>query len=130
VNIQEAKGNGLAKFAKVLIMLVRLVAIIEIGLGIWIAAGSGFPYLKAHIGLGFVMALSVFLLAVIAAGRRVYGLAIIGIVLAILIPVVGFKQLPLPATGGMGAIQYAHVIAVLAAIGVAEALSGRLKRSA
>jgi hypothetical protein len=123
------KGSGLAKFAKVLIMLVRLVAVIEIGLGIWIAFGKGYPYLKAHIALGFVMALSVFLLSMIAATRREFTLMIVGIVLAVLIPVIGFTQLKPQYAGSIGPVQYAHVVIVLAAIGVAEALHARIKRA-
>jgi hypothetical protein len=75
------------------------------------------------------MALSLLLLALVGAKRRLYALMVIAIVLAVLIPAVGFKQLPLQAAGGMRAIQYVHVVVVLAAIGVAEALHGRIQRS-
>lgn len=118
------------KLAKVLIRIVRLVAIVAIGLGIWIASLSGLPYLKLHIALGFVMALCLLLLAVIAAARRAIPLAVIGIIFAILIPVTGFKQFPLKFGSAMGAIQYVHVAIVLLAIGVAEALHGRIKKLA
>jgi hypothetical protein len=120
----------LAKLAKVLIMLVRVIAIVEIGLGVWIASAKGLPYLKVHIALGFVMALSVLLLALIAAVKRVFGLFVVGTAFAILIPVVGFKQFPLKFGPALGAPQYLHVLIVLAAIGIAEALHGKIKRTA
>ena len=118
------------KLAKVLIMLVRLIAVVEIGLGVWIASLSGLPYLKAHIGLGFGMALLLLLLAVISFTRHQAMVGVLGLIFAGLLPAVGLKQFPLKFGPNLGAIQYAHVVIALCAIGVAEAMYGKIKRAA
>ncbi|HVZ18735.1 MAG TPA: hypothetical protein VG897_16585 [Terriglobales bacterium] len=111
-------------------MLVRLIALIEIGLGIWIASISGLPYLKAHIGLGFVFALLLLLLAVTSFVQHQVSIGIVGLLFAILLPAVGLHQFPLRFGSNLGAIQYAHVLITFLSIGVAEAMYSRIKRSA
>ncbi|MGZ4787617.1 MAG: hypothetical protein ACXVZV_03715 [Terriglobales bacterium] len=120
----------MAKLAKVLIMLVRLIALVEIGLGIWIASISGLPYLKAHIVLGFCVALLLLLLAVISFTRRQVMVGVLGAIFAGLLPAIGLKQFPLKFGSNLGAVQYAHVAIALLSIGVAEAMYGKIKRSA
>jgi len=120
----------LAKLAKVLIMLVRLIALVEIGLGIWIVSISGLPYLKAHIVLGFCMALLLFLLALIGFNRHQVIVGVLGLIFAALLPATGLKQFPLKFGSNLGATQYAHAVIALLSIGVAEAMYGKIKRSA
>lgn len=110
-------------------MVVRLVAVISIVMGILIWQGSGLQLLGAHIGLGFLVTLCLLVLGIIALMRRQTALGIVGIVLALLLPYAGFKQFPL-AFGTFGLAQIAHVIVVLAALGVAESLNGRIQRAA
>lgn len=111
-------------------MLVRLIAVVELVLGVSIASAKGLPYLKMHIGMGFAMALLVAVLAMIAAVRRAFVMAAIGIVFAVLLPVIGLQQFPLKFGPALGAVQYAHVLIALGAIGVAEALHGAIRKRA
>ncbi len=111
-------------------MLIRLIWIIEIGLGIWIASLSGLPYLHAHIGLGFTFALLMAILAIIGVTKKKTGLAVAAFIFAVLLPVVGLKQFPLKFAPALGMMQYLHVVIVLAAIGVAEALHSKIRKAA
>jgi hypothetical protein len=112
--------------AKVLIMLVRILGLAAIVVGALVWTGSK-PYLGPHIGLGFTVATLVFVLAVIAMLKKAVVPGILGVVFAVLLPVVGFMQLPLvPHT--MGAIQAAHIFVALAIIGVAERLYSGISR--
>ena len=84
--------------------------------------------LGPHIGLGFVVATVVFVMAIIAMIRKAVVPGILGVVFAMLLPVVGFMQLPLiPHT--MGAIQAAHIFLALAIIGVAERLYSAIQHA-
>jgi len=120
----------LLKLSKVLVMLVRLAGVVAIVLGIAVSTGRGLPLLNAHIGLGFVVALCLLLLAIIALTRGILGLGIVGLVLAVLLPVAGFLQFPLKFGTALGATQIGHVVIVLASLGIAEALAGGIRRRA
>ena len=102
-------------------MLVRLLGLAAIVIGglLWMNAYE--PYLKPHIALGFCVVTLVFVMGVIALTKQAVGLGIAGILLALLLPMIGFMQLPLVAraTGGM---QVAHIAVALCVIGVAERL--------
>ncbi len=130
VKLSSAEGASLKTFAKVLIMLVRLIAILSIVFGIMIWSGTGQQFLGAHIGLGFLITLCIGLLAVIGLANRVIPLGILALVFAVLLPVVGLKQFPLAMSPNFGLIQTLHVIVVLAALGIAEALHARVAKSA
>ena len=118
----------MAKFAKVLIMLVRLIWLIELGLGIWIASIKGLPYVKVHIALGFAVALLLLLLALIAATRKLILPVVLGCGFAILLPSIGIEQFPLRFAPHLGPIQYAHVVVALATIGVAEYIHSAIRK--
>lgn len=106
--------------AKVLIMLVRIVGLAAIVLGALLWAGSK-QYLAPHIGLGFLVAMVVFVLAVLALLKKAVVPGILGVVFAVLLPVFGFLQLPL-TFHTMRAIQIVHIFVALAIIGIAERL--------
>ncbi len=113
--------------AKVLIMLVRILGLTAIVVGALLWSGRQ-NLLGPHIGLGFVVATVVFVMAIIAMIRKAVVPGILGVVFAMLLPVVGFMQLPLiPHT--MGAIQVAHIFLALAIIGVAERLYSAIQRA-
>lgn len=114
--------------AKVLIMLVRLIWLVELGLGISLASAKGLAYVKLHIGLGFTLALLLFILAMIGLVKREIVPAILGIIFAVLLPYIGLQQFPIKFGPALGMIQYAHVVIVLLAIGVAEMLHAKIKR--
>ena len=119
----------MAKFAKVLIMLVRVVSLVLIVFGILIWSGNSPQLLGAHIGMGFLVAVLIGLLAVLALARRAWPLGILGLVAAAALPWVGLKQFPL-AFRHFGAMQIAHVLIVIAALGLAESSYAAIKKSA
>lgn len=116
------------KFAKVLIMLVRLIALVELGLGAAIFLGKALPYMKLHIGLGFGMSFLLLLLAGVAALKKLTGPVLIGTILAFLLPYIGLKQLPINFGRAISPVQYAHVFIALAAIGAAEYIHAQIRK--
>jgi hypothetical protein len=112
---------------KVFIMLVRLLALAAILLGGLLWSG-GEHYLAPHFICGFLISTVVFVLAVTALIKHAVVPGILGVVFAVLLPVVGLKQLPL-TFHAMGAIQIAHVAIALATIGVAESLYAAIRRA-
>ena len=119
----------MAKFAKILTMIVRVLFVVELVLGV-LVAGVRLQYLEVHIGLGFLVAICVALLAIMACMKRLFGLGIVGLFFAILLPITGFKQFPLKFGSQIGLIQIVHVVVALAAVGLAEALHAKLRKSA
>ncbi|MGC2210820.1 MAG: hypothetical protein WA532_11985 [Candidatus Korobacteraceae bacterium] len=107
--------------AKACIMLVRLLGLAAIVVGVLMWMHAYDPYLKPHLALGFCVVTLVFVMGVIALTKRAVGLGIAGILLALLLPMVGFLQLPLVARA-MGGMQVAHIAVALCALGVAERL--------
>jgi hypothetical protein len=114
--------------AKALIMLVRVLGLAAIVLGSLLWFTNHQSYLPPHIGIGFCVAAAVFVMAVIALTRKAVVPGIMGILLALLLPMVGFMQLPL-VFHSMGALQVAHVAIALTVIGVAERLHSAIHRA-
>ena len=110
-------------------MIVRVLFVVELVLGV-LLAGVRLQYLPAHIGLGFLVAICVALLAIMACVKRMFGIGIVGLFFAILLPITGFKQFPLKFGSQIGLIQIVHVVVALAAVGLAEALHARLRKAA
>jgi hypothetical protein len=124
-SVESGFGRSLA-LTKVLIMLVRLLALAAISLGGLLWAGHE-RYLAPHLICGFLLAAVVFLLAVMALIKHATIPGILGVLFAVFLPVVGLKQLPL-TFHTLGAIQVAHVVVALATIGVAESLYAAIRR--
>jgi hypothetical protein len=114
--------------AKVFIMLVRVLGLAAIILGslLWVTGHES--YLGPHIGVGFCVAAVVFVMAVIAMIKRAVVVGVAGLLLAILLPLAGFMQLPL-RYHATGAIQVVHVCVALSVIGVAERLYSSIRRA-
>jgi hypothetical protein len=108
-------------------MLVRVLGLVAIVLGSLLWSGHQ-QYLGPHIGGGFLVAMVVFVLAVIALTKKAVVPGILGVVLAVLLPVIGLKQLPL-TFHTWGAIQVAHIVFALATIAVAESLYAAIRRA-
>ena len=113
--------------AKSLIMLVRVLGLAAIVVGSlsWITGQR--LYLGPHIGLGFCVAVAVLVMAVVAMAKGDVVLGVIGLLLAILLPLIGFMQLPV-VFHSMGAIQGIHIALAFTAIGVAERLYSVIRR--
>ena len=118
----------MAKLAKILIMLIRALSLAAIIFGAMIWLGTFPQLLPSHIGLGFLIALSLAVLSIVALARRVFALGLLGLVAAILLPVIGLRQFPL-AFRHLGPIQVAHVIVVFAALGIAESTYQAIRRT-
>jgi hypothetical protein len=105
---------------KALIMLVRVIGLISIVLGAMLWAGHE-TLEGAHIGLGMLIALLVFVLSVMALVKKAVVPGAIGVVLSLLLPVIGFMQLPL-TFHTLRMIQVVHLMVALSIIGLAERL--------
>jgi hypothetical protein len=106
-------------------MLVRVLGLAAIVLGALLWSGHR-QYLGPHIGGGFFVAIVVLALAVIALTKKAVMPGVLGIVLACLLPVIGFMQLPL-TFHTLGVIQIVHIFFALATIGVAEKLYAAIR---
>ena len=121
----------MAKFAKVLIMIVRGVALVAIVLGVLLAAGKAQSATGAHIGLGFIVALVVLMLAILAMIGKKFVPGILGVIFAVQLPVTGLRQLTTMSThGGIDAAQVAHIVVVVVTLGVAEMMHAAIKKAA
>jgi hypothetical protein len=116
--------------AKILIMLVRVLGLAAIVVGslLW-TTNNNPPYLGPHIGIGFCVTTVVFVMAVLAMTKGAIVPGVVGLLLAVLLPVAGFMQLPLHYHA-MGGIQLVHVVIGLSMVGIAERLYSALRRPA
>jgi len=108
-----------AKLTKTLIMLIRALSLAAIIFGIMIWLGTFPNLLSAHMGFGFLIAIMLAILAVIALVKRIFALGVLGLCAAVLLPAIGMRQFPL-AFRHLGPLQVSHVIIVFAALGIAE----------
>ena len=108
-------------------MLVRVLGLLAIILGSlsWLTGQK--PYLGPHIGLGFCVAVVVLVMAVLAMAKGDVVLGVIGLLLAVLVPLIGFMQLPV-VFHSMGAVQGIHIALAFTIIGVAERLYSAIRR--
>lgn len=118
----------MAKLAKILIMLIRAISLALIIFGVMIWLGNFPQLLEAHIGLGFLVALILAVLSIVALAKRVVALGVLGLIAAVLLPVVGLRQFPL-AFRHLGPIQISHLIVVFAALGIAESAYQAIRRA-
>lgn len=107
-------------------MLVRVLGLAALVVGALLWSGRQ-PMLLPHFALGFFVVTVVFVLAVMAMINGAVIAGILGVVLAVLLPVAGLRQLPL-TFHTLGAIQIAHVVLALAVIAVAESLYAAIRR--
>jgi hypothetical protein len=119
----------LAKFSKILIMLVRALALVSIVLGVLIWTGKSPDLLGAHIGLGFTITVLIALLTILALVKRAFPIGLLGILVAVALPWIGLRQFPL-AFMHLGAIQVAHILVVVAALGISESLYAAIRKTA
>ena len=112
-------------------MAARVLWLAQIVLGVLFWTGNATPLTDLHMLLGLVFALLVAVLAVLVGVRGGSpGLLVGGLALAVLLPVVGIGQTGWLAGPQHWVIQVVHLLIGLAAIAVAEAAGGRLRRQA
>jgi hypothetical protein len=112
--------------AKPLLLLLRLLAGVEVVLGIGFWTGHWFGLRPLHMALGVLFVVAVWSLAGLAlAARRTIGLAVFAIVWGVILAGFGASQQGLLAGDLHWIVRVAHLAMVLAAMPIAERL-GRL----
>ena len=108
--------------------LVRLSGLILISLGVLFWTGHALTLIPMHMLVGFVLVLSLWALAVLAARAGVHpGLVILAVLWGGLVPVLGLTQDRLLPGDAHWMIQVLHLLVGLGAIGQAEGLAARIK---
>ncbi|MDQ6674907.1 MAG: hypothetical protein M3069_29930 [Chloroflexota bacterium] len=112
------------------LMLARItgVLLLILGLGIWVEGAHNLTSIHMLLGLVFVLALWVLAAVSTRAGVPVglaAGVAIAGLIVLVL----GMTQTSLMPGSSHWVIQILHLLIGLAALGSAEAVGGRLRRS-
>lgn len=112
-------------------MAVRVLWLAQIVLGVLFWLGAATSLTDLHMLLGLVLALLVAVLAILVGVRGGSpGLLVGGLVVAVLLPVVGLGQTGWLPGSQHWVIQVLHLLVGVAAIAVAEAAGGRLRRQA
>jgi hypothetical protein len=114
----------------ILQMIIRAVWLILLILGFIIWAGNAYSLMQAHIWLGYLLTLALFLLIVQAfrAGVSI-GLLIAAAVLGAALPLWGLNQGAVFPASLYWVGQVLHVLSGIAAIGLAEILGARIRRN-
>jgi hypothetical protein len=109
-------------------MLVRLTGLIQIVLGVLFWTGNAITLIPVHMLSGFVLVLSAWTLAVLAARAGVSrGFVVLVIVWGVIVLVLGLTQTQLLPGDFHWVIQVLHLLVGLGAIGQAEGLAARIK---
>jgi hypothetical protein len=107
-------------------LLLRISGVLALALGIALWTGHGYQYLKLHMWLGFVVTFDLLLLAIVSIFARVQPvLALVSIVWAAALPVLGIAQMRIVPGSNHWMIEVLHFILGLGAIGLGEALAKR-----
>jgi len=118
--------------AFILIMSVRLLALFSIVVGIALMSGhwadAKSTLILVHFLLGFLTTSFVLGLGIIALLNKLFPVGLLSLLFAFCLPVTGFLQL---ASIGphLGAPQIVHIVVIVAAIGLAEATTAKIKRT-
>lgn len=104
-------------------MILRLIFVVNLGLGIYFWTGHDSPLVLVHMLLGIVFVALLWLVGVAQAMRGgSLGLTLGTFVLGLALALVGFFQ------NGALPIQIVHLLLALTAIGLAEMAAGRFKK--
>jgi hypothetical protein len=115
--------------ATAVVMLIRLAAVILIGIGIALWTGSGGGLIGLHIVIGVILVLALWALAAIASVSGVpFLLVAAALVWGVVVIAFGIAQRSLLLDGAHWVIQVIHLLIGLAAVGLAEMLSARSHR--
>jgi hypothetical protein len=110
--------------------LVRVTGLIQIVLGLVFWTGNQLALVPVHILVGLVLVLSLWTLAFTGARSGVQpGLVAVAFVWGLVVVVLGLTQADILTTGPHWVIQVLHLLVGLAAIGQAEAIGARIRRS-
>jgi hypothetical protein len=116
--------------ASVVQMIVRVSGVVQIVLGLLFWAGTALGLRDLHMLIGIVIVLLLWTLAALAAGARVgVALPLTGFVVGLVTVWLGLTQERLVPGGGHWVIRVLHLLVGLAALGLADVLGTRVKRS-
>lgn len=110
---------------------LRIAGILALILGLTIWAGYAQSLLHTHVVLGGLVVLALWLAAGIALARKAATpLAIVGILWGLAVLWLGMKQMTLMPGSMHWLIRVLHLLLGLGAMGLGEALIGKVKRAA
>ncbi len=110
--------------------VVRIAGVILLLLGLLFWTGDALSLIPVHMLLGTLMVLALWLLAATASQLGIpVGMTAGAAVLGLLVALLGFTQDSLVPGGTHWIIQVVHLILGVAAVGIGEAIAGRLRRS-
>jgi len=117
--------------ATALQMVIRLTGVILILLGGLFWSGSALQWINAHMIIGIILVLALWILALLAVRAKVSLLTVgLAIIWGLLVVIVGMTQMRLMPGASHWVIQVVHLILGLGAMGLGESLGLRIKRSA
>lgn len=123
--------EGIPLSLRTLSMALRglFVVMLVLGIGLWSGHADGLKYV--HMGLGIVFVATLWAIGVIGAMRTgKIGLQVGTFVLGLLLAIVGMTQEHILTHGAHWIIQVIHLLLALLAIGLAEMITGQVKRGA
>lgn len=119
----------MTKFATAVHMTLRGSGILLILLGLAIWTGRADAIIPVHEFFGFVLVLSLWTLAFLAARAGVQrGIVIAGFAWGLIAPILGLTQANLLTNDWHWVVQIIHLLVGLAAIGTGEGLALRMRR--
>jgi len=109
--------------------LIRLTGLVQVVLGVLFWTGNARGLIALHMLLGFVLVLSLWVMAALAARAGVQpGLVALAVVWGLVVPVLGLTQDRLLPGSVHWLVQVLHLLVGLGAIGQGEALAARILR--
>jgi hypothetical protein len=113
----------------ILQMLVRLCFVVLLVLGITFWTGHGLSLIPLHMGVGYILVLSLWLTSIIAAiARAPIGLVIVGLIWGLIVVGLGIEQMTLLVGSSHWIVQVLHLLAGMVAIGLNERLASLAKQ--
>jgi hypothetical protein len=110
--------------AKPLLMLLRVLAAVQVAVGIGFWAGHWFSLRGLHTGIGTLFVLTLWMIAALAiAAKQATGLAIVAIVWGVAIAGVGAAQQGLLIGDAHWIVRVLHLAMAIAAMPMAERLA-------
>jgi hypothetical protein len=120
----------MTSLASVVQVIVRLCGVVQIVLGLLFWFGVALGLVDVHMLIGIVLVLGLWVLAVVAAAQRAgLALPVVAFAVGALTIWLGLVQETLLPGDGHWVVQVLHLLVGLTAIGFAELLAGRIKRS-
>ena len=108
--------------------VIRIAGGLALALGLMFWSGSGDALLSLHQTLGYLVSLSLLLMALLGFGRVSAGVLVTALIWSLVVPGVGATQLRLLPGSAHWVVQVFHLLLGVGAIGLAELIAGRAAR--